>query len=117
MTTTPDTEPTKSATCRHCTRTIVNEGGAWIDPEAPVTGDDSVWRETCDAHDTFTAEHEPVEPVILMVGNPSDGFKLIGPVMPNDPDLDRFIELYMQNDYWWYVPLMSLREATEAARR
>lgn len=30
----------------------------WIDPEA--TGDDSIWRETCDAHDTFVAEHEPV---------------------------------------------------------
>lgn len=44
-------------TCRHCHRVIVNENGRWIDPEA--TGDDSVWRETCDAHDTFVAEHEP----------------------------------------------------------
>jgi hypothetical protein len=45
-------------TCRHCQRTIVQqEDGAWIDPEA--TGDDSVWRETCDAHDTFEADHEP----------------------------------------------------------
>lgn len=45
--------------CQHCERTIVkDETGAWIDPEA--SGDDSVWRESCDAHDTFTAEHEPV---------------------------------------------------------
>jgi hypothetical protein len=43
--------------CKHCKRRIVQEDGRWVDPEA--TGDDSVWRETCDAHDTFTAEHEP----------------------------------------------------------
>lgn len=44
--------------CRHCGRSIANESGVWVDPEA--TGDDGVWRETCDSHDTFTAEHEPV---------------------------------------------------------
>jgi hypothetical protein len=43
--------------CRHCGRSIVLDGDRWVDPEA--TGDDSVWRETCDAHDTFVAEHEP----------------------------------------------------------
>lgn len=48
---------TETKTCRHCGRAIVSEEGRWIDPEA--TGDDSVWRETCDSHDTFTAEHEP----------------------------------------------------------
>lgn len=46
-----------SDTCRHCGRTIRWAFGVWVDPEA--TGDDSVWRETCDAHDTFQAEHEP----------------------------------------------------------
>lgn len=45
------------ATCRHCQRSIVFRDGRWIDPEA--TGDDVIWREVCDAHDTFTAEHEP----------------------------------------------------------
>lgn len=49
-------EPQRS-TCRHCERAIVLQGGHWIDPQA--TGDDSIWRESCDAHDTFTAEHEP----------------------------------------------------------
>lgn len=49
-------EPTGEL-CRHCHRSIVNVDGAWVDPEA--TGDDHVWRETCDAHDTFTADHEP----------------------------------------------------------
>lgn len=46
-------------TCQHCERRIVFEGGYWVDPEA--TGDDFMWRSTCDAHDTFTAEHEPEE--------------------------------------------------------
>jgi hypothetical protein len=53
-------------TCRHCGRRIERDAadvaagyeGRWIDPEA--TGDDSIWRETCDQHDTFTAEHEPL---------------------------------------------------------
>lgn len=47
--------------CRHCHRAIRMEDGVWIDPEA--TGDDSVWRETCDAHDTFQAEHEPPDDI------------------------------------------------------
>jgi len=46
--------------CRHCHRTIVDEHDVWIDPEA--TGDDSIWRETCDDHDTFVADHEPYPP-------------------------------------------------------
>lgn len=45
------------STCRHCQREIVQEDGTWVDPQA--TGDDSVWRETCDSHDTFAADHEP----------------------------------------------------------
>jgi len=43
--------------CRHCQRSIREEEGVWIDPAA--TGDDEVWRETCDEHDTFIADHEP----------------------------------------------------------
>jgi hypothetical protein len=49
--------PDETATCQHCDRRIVKMGGRWVDPEA--TGDDAVWRETCDTHNTFTAEHEP----------------------------------------------------------
>jgi hypothetical protein len=46
--------------CKHCGRSIcLDEDGRWVDPEA--TGDDRLWRETCDAHDTFVAEHEPRE--------------------------------------------------------
>jgi hypothetical protein len=44
-------------TCRHCGRSIVNDNGTWVDPEA--SGDDIMWRETCDSHDTFQADHEP----------------------------------------------------------
>ena len=47
-----------TATCTHCGRTIEkDDNGVWIDLEA--TGDDIVWREMCQSHDTFTAEHEP----------------------------------------------------------
>jgi hypothetical protein len=49
-------------TCRHCHRTIVQDAdGRWIDPEAGYDDEngDGIWRETCDAHDTFTAEHVP----------------------------------------------------------
>ena len=52
------------AECRHCGRSIIKDGDdLWIDPEA--TGDDVVWRETCDSNDTFTAHHEP-EPVVTV---------------------------------------------------
>ncbi len=50
------------STCRWCGRSIAYAGDglySWIDPEA--AGDDAVWREVCDRHDTFTAEHEPTE--------------------------------------------------------
>lgn len=59
-------EPTAKAgrppesTCRHCGRPIKKSSdGAWFDPEA--SGDDAVWRLTCDSHDTFEADHEPIE--------------------------------------------------------
>lgn len=45
--------------CRHCDRSIQQENGVWVDPEA--TGDDNVWRETCDANETFAANHEPMD--------------------------------------------------------
>lgn len=41
--------------CQHCGRDIALVHGVWVDP----TVDDIGWRETCDAHDTFDAEHEP----------------------------------------------------------
>lgn len=47
----------KDQDCRHCGRTLTRTSDGWVDPAA--TGDDAVWRETCDAHDTFAAEHEP----------------------------------------------------------
>ena len=49
---------TNTAICEHCERAIVNDQGTWVDPHA--TGDDIIWRETCDAnHGSFTAYHEP----------------------------------------------------------
>lgn len=58
-------EETAGIQCRYCGRNITLDGDVgfrgWIDPEA--TGDDSIWRETCDKHDTFIADHEPVTEV------------------------------------------------------
>lgn len=47
--------------CQYCNRRIVRRNGAWIDPLA--TGDDSLWRHTCDSNDTFAAEHAPAAAV------------------------------------------------------
>jgi len=44
-------------TCKHCRRPIVSTEEGWADPLA--TGDDSVWRFSCDNNDTFTALHVP----------------------------------------------------------
>lgn len=40
--------------CCYCHRDIQLDGGVWIDPAA--IGDDSVWREVCDSHDSFPAD-------------------------------------------------------------
>lgn len=52
----------ETGTCRHCHRTIEKQDGTWVDPEAPATpeeGDDYIWRENCDANESFMSEHEP----------------------------------------------------------
>ncbi|CAB4145885.1 hypothetical protein UFOVP1219_21 [uncultured Caudovirales phage] len=49
----------KTNTCKHCQREIVSTEEGWADPLA--TGDDSVWRLSCDKNDTFTAEHDVEE--------------------------------------------------------
>lgn len=54
-----------TSTCRHCQRTIRKSADGWIDPEA--TGDDRVWRETCDQNDEDRiAAHEPTSPWTLV---------------------------------------------------
>ena len=60
------------ATCIHCGREIVfDPTDGWVDPEA--TGDDSVWRETCDEHDTFEARNEP-ESKTVTIWHDANGF-------------------------------------------
>lgn len=49
--------------------------------------------------------------VILVYGDPASGFKFIGPVVPNTPDLEEYIETHLQNDTWWFVPVTSLDDA------
>ncbi len=80
-----------AARCSHCERPIEwignpprGRSGIWIDPEA--TGDDSIWRETCDAHDTFEAKHEP-EPD--GIATPLDGWELIASRESYNESMDR----------------------------
>jgi hypothetical protein len=50
----------------------------------------------------------PDESTVLMYGDPSDGFNLVGPVIPNDPELEEFTDRELRDAYWWYVPMRSL---------
>lgn len=63
VTTKVDLEETvvdEKGTCRHCGRVLHHsKAEGWYCPEA--TGDDTIWRQSCEDHDTFTAEHEPEE--------------------------------------------------------
>lgn len=44
--------------CEFCGREIHKDNGTWVDLNA--TGDDIIWRETCDENDTErAAPHEP----------------------------------------------------------
>jgi hypothetical protein len=75
----------RAVSCLHCGRAIERdlELGTWVDPEA--TGDDSVWREVCDAHDTFQAEHEAQARACVAHGYVMRGAWLI--VSPDDCDI------------------------------
>lgn len=68
----PARDPRAARPCRHCSRDVVLIDGTWIDPHA--TGDDSVWRETCDANDTFTAQHEVADLFTTFTDEPSWSF-------------------------------------------
>ena len=45
------------------------------------TGDDSIWREVCDSHDTFLAEHEPTPlgPDPIIAPKAASDWKHFGP--------------------------------------
>ena len=46
---------------------------------------------------------------VLVVGSPSDGFKFIGPVTPNDPALEHYTDRVLpSSEYWWYADLTRL---------
>ena len=45
--------------CVYCERTIIATPTGWADMQA--TGDDKIWKYTCDEHDTFPSDHESAE--------------------------------------------------------
>jgi len=50
-------------------------------------------------------ERQPAQPMLLVWGTPADGFTFMGPMIPNDPAMEAWIERELNNEYWWYVPL------------
>jgi hypothetical protein len=51
------------------------------------------------------------EPLVLVYGNPADGFRFVGPVVANDPALEAMTDIALKDDYWWYVHLKPLDQA------
>jgi hypothetical protein len=48
------------------------------------------------------------ERTVLVTGKPTDGFTFYGPVTPNDPELERFTDMELSGQDWWYCPLSPL---------
>jgi hypothetical protein len=48
---------------------------------------------------------QPNQPMLLVWGTPADGFTYMGPMMPNDPAMEAWIERELRDQYWWYIPL------------
>lgn len=44
--------------CKHCERDVFLTDEGWADPNA--TGDDEIWRLTCDGNEAWPSEHEGV---------------------------------------------------------
>jgi hypothetical protein len=40
--------------------------------------------------------------IMIMYGNPADGFQLVGPVTPNEETAEMITE-HLHRDTWWYV--------------
>jgi hypothetical protein len=45
------------------------------------------------------------EQKLLVWGDPVSGFTYMGPMTPNDPAMETWIETNLSDEYWWYVPL------------
>jgi hypothetical protein len=52
---------------------------------------------------------EDAGPVVVLAGNPVDGFTVHGPAVPNSPELENFCETRpMANDTWWLAPIQPI---------
>jgi hypothetical protein len=65
------------------------------------------WTEELDK----AAEDEANTSTVLIVGTPADGFRFIGPVTPNDPALDAYVDTELRGQDWWYATLEPLPES------
>lgn len=85
-------------------------------------GENLTWQLRSDVTDEVIADsvgpediHQPLvdSPVLLVYGDPAEGFHFIGPVTPNDPKLDAFVDSELRNVTWWYVPINTLSEIAD----
>lgn len=55
--------------------------------------------------------------VVLAYGDPASGFTFVSPVQPNSTETDAFIDEHLNGVDWWYVPILTIAEATERLTR
>lgn len=47
------------------------------------------------------------EPIVLVVGDPIEGFRFYGPTVANDPDLEALTDR-LTHETWWYAKLIEI---------
>lgn len=58
---------------------------------------------------TLAGDYDPMTaPVMVMSGNPRDGFAVYGPLVPNTPQIEDLTDNHLRNVDWWYVPISTL---------
>lgn len=50
--------------------------------------------------------------VIIVTGNPVDGFRFIGPVTPDTVEAEHITDEVLRGQDWWYAPIEDPRHVT-----
>ena len=45
---------------------------------------------------------------VIAVGNPFDGITLHGPIVPNTPETEEFLENECRNETWWIIEVQPI---------
>lgn len=52
-------------------------------------------------------------PIIVVTGNPVDGFTFYGPTQANSDEVGFLTDIVLDGQDWWYAPLIPLQEADQ----